>query len=164
MFMKVTPVVNFINVFHARIWYEIFPAKILNPKASFVDLVPKICTKNVHKKCWWNWHLEYLCSCFARLAEVDICRGAPTWSRRWGRTRWYPTTSSRRGRPGPWPWTQGWTTWKLRIASSILIRIVPKSYPIYQIWKILFDLMQRSSFLLLSCDTSWRSSLGNPLR
>jgi hypothetical protein len=33
--MKWSPGVNFINIFCARLLYEIFAAKILNPNASF---------------------------------------------------------------------------------------------------------------------------------
>jgi len=45
--VKFTPGVNFINIAHARFAYEIFVAKISNPKASFVVFGAKI----LYKKC-----------------------------------------------------------------------------------------------------------------
>ncbi len=48
------PSVNFINILLACFLYEIFGAKISNPKASFVIFGAKILYEKRARKIWWN--------------------------------------------------------------------------------------------------------------
>jgi hypothetical protein len=48
------PSVNFIKFYTPIFLYEIFDAKISNPKASFVIFGAKISYKKRARKIWWN--------------------------------------------------------------------------------------------------------------